>query len=116
MERVAEAPFLPAHFAVLDLKAGAVRLRDHQRRRRRAKRARIEVGILARDRHVVVDVEEVENLAGGEIDVRHDAFHGMRVEILAGAGVVGHHAHDAALFGARQARSNRRSMTWSRRD
>ena len=31
------------------------------------------------------------------------AFHRMRVEVLARAGVIRHHAHDAALFGARQA-------------
>ncbi len=102
LERVAETPLLPVHFAVLDPEARAVRLAYRERRGRGPQRARIEVGILARDRHVVVDVQKIENLAGGQVDVRHHALHGMRVEVLTGAGVVRDHAHHAALIGARQ--------------
>ena len=42
-------------------------------------------GVLARDRHVAVDIDEVDHLAGGEVDVRRHAFHRVRVVVRAGA-------------------------------
>ena len=99
------------HLAVLDLESGPGRLRDLERRRRGAKRrigGGAQLGILARYRRVAVGVEEIEDLAGGEVHVYGNAFDGMRVVVLPGRGVVRCDAHDAAGVVARQPEVARR--------
>ena len=100
MQGIAEAPLLPVHFAVFNLEAWSVRLGDDQRSERRRTRSRAQFGILARDGDVAIDIEKVDHLAGGEIDVRHHAFDGMRVQIGARAGIIRHHGHHASGVGA----------------
>src|SRR5207247_5031378 len=103
------ATFLPAHFAVLDLKRRAG-LFDFERGGRRAVRhggGGIEVGIFARDRRIAVDIDEIEDFAGGEVDMRGHTFHGVRVVVFAGS-VIGGDANDAPRIVERQGEINGR--------
>ena len=91
VQRVAEAPLLPADFAVLDAESGAGDLRDGERRGREAQRRveeRREFGGVAGDGDVAIGIEEFEHLAGGEVDVGDQAFDGMRVVVARIAGGV----------------------------
>src|SRR5215471_12219131 len=99
METVAEAPLLPTHFAIFYLKT-RMGLRDGERREREAvgaRRCRIEFGVLARNGSIALGVQEIDDLSGSKIHMRHYAFNRMRVEIAAGGGVVGKRADDAAI-------------------
>src|SRR5215467_3654661 len=104
METVAEAPLLPAHFAIFYLKA-RMGLGDGERRERGAvwtRRQWVEIGILAGDGSIAVGIEKVDDLSGCQVHVRHYAFNRMRVEIASGSGVVGERADNAAVLSARQ--------------
>ena len=64
MQREAEAPLLPAHFAIFDAEAGAGDLRDGERRGREAQRRveeRREFGGFARHRDVAIGIEQFED-------------------------------------------------------
>src|SRR5215469_9823507 len=90
MEGETEMPFLPGDFVVGEGEAGAIRLRDVERRESGAvgaERGRVDVVMVAGDGDVAVDVGEVDDFAGGEVDVGDDAFDGVGRE--GGGGGVG---------------------------
>src|SRR5215471_12931073 len=83
MQRVAEAPVLPAHFIASYLKACAFGLDDLKRLHRTSERRvrlgiEFEVGRWHRD-HAGIDY--LENLFVREINVSNQSFDGMRVSI-----------------------------------
>src|SRR5450432_1564621 len=85
VEPITETPLLPAHFAVFDLKAGAAELKDIERRgsqTRRAAGGQRKFTASPGDRDIAAGVEKVDNSAGGQIDVCHQALNRMGVEIL----------------------------------
>ena len=82
VQRVAETPFLPAHFLAVDREAGSARLRDREPFRGGAHAGGLFVELLARRRHRHdAGIDHFDDLAGVHVHERDHAFDRPAVEI-----------------------------------
>src|SRR5215204_7559152 len=97
MQRVAEAPLLPANLLAADGEARAVRLRDRQALGRRPEPCRFLVELLAWRRcRYDAAIRDLEHLAGANVDQRDHAFDWPAIEIRLAVDEIGDAAHQPA--------------------